>query len=153
MRLLAVENIALQYGDKPLLTDVTLQINQGDKIGLIGVNGTGKSTLLKILAGKEVPERGSVFVQPGTRVVYLPQNPVFTPGATVIEQVMRQADSRALEGEYKAKSLLTRLGVVDFEEKGGSSFRRTEKTIGLGGGLGIAQRCVDFGRTDQSSGL
>lgn len=117
MRLLAVENIALQYGDKPLLTDVTLQINQGDKIGLIGVNGTGKSTLLKILAGKEVPERGSVFVQPGTRVVYLPQNPVFTPGATVIEQVMRQADSRALEGEYKAKSLLTRLGVVDFEEK------------------------------------
>lgn len=117
MRLQAVENIALQYGDKPLLTDVTLQINQGDKIGLIGVNGTGKSTLLKILAGKEVPERGSVFVQPGTRVVYLPQNPVFTPGATVIEQVMRQADSRALEGEYKAKSLLTRLGVVDFEEK------------------------------------
>lgn len=116
MRLLAVENIALQYGDKPLLTDVTLQINQGDKIGLIGVNGTGKSTLLKILAGKEVPERGGVFLQPGTRVVYLPQNPVFTPGATVIEQVMRQADSRALEGEYKAKSLLTRLGVVDFEE-------------------------------------
>ena len=116
MRLLAVENIALQYGDKPLLTDVTLQINQGDKIGLIGVNGTGKSTLLKILAGKEVPERGGVFLQPGTRVVYLPQNPVFTPGATVIEQVMRQADSRALEGEYKAKSLLTRLGVADFEE-------------------------------------
>ena len=62
MRLLAVENIALQYGDKPLLTDVTLQINQGDKIGLIGVNGTGKSTLLKILAGKEVPERGGVFL-------------------------------------------------------------------------------------------
>lgn len=135
MRLLAVENIALQYGDKPLLTDVTLQINQGDKIGLIGVNGTGKSTLLKILAGKEVPERGGVFLQPGTRVVYLPQNPVFTPGATVIEQVMRQADSRALEGEYKAKSLLTRLGVVDFEEKGDHLSGGQKKRLALAAAL------------------
>ena len=59
MRVLAAENISKRYGERALLSDVTLQINQGDKIGLIGVNGTGKSTLLRLLAGEEVPDGGS----------------------------------------------------------------------------------------------
>ena len=94
MRVLAAENISKRYGERALLSDVTLQINQGDKIGLIGVNGTGKSTLLRLLAGEEVPDGGSVFCQPGQRVAYLPQNPAFAPEDTVLEHVLRYAGLR-----------------------------------------------------------
>jgi len=109
---LAAENISKSYGERALLSDVTLQINQGDKIGLIGVNGTGKSTLLRLLAGEEAPDSGSIFCQPGHRVAYLPQNPVFAPEDTVLEHVLRGAGRDVQEESYRAKAILTRLSSI-----------------------------------------
>ncbi|MDF2632737.1 MAG: hypothetical protein K0Q85_1333, partial [Caproiciproducens sp.] len=80
MLLLTAEKIRKSYSEKILLNDVVLGINDGDKIGLIGINGTGKSTLLKIVAGLETPDSGTITKAGGVRVGYLPQNPVFEDG-------------------------------------------------------------------------
>lgn len=87
MNILSAENVYKSYGDKVLVDSVSFGIEEGDRIGLIGVNGTGKSTLLKLVAGLESPESGTVTL--GGRIVvhYLPQEPVFDPAATVLEQV------------------------------------------------------------------
>lgn len=78
MILLNAENLSKGYSDRQLLDGCSLAINEGDKIGLIGVNGTGKSTLLKIIAGLDFPDSGTVTRAGGVRVAYLPQNPVFS---------------------------------------------------------------------------
>lgn len=74
--LLSAEHISKNYGTKQLLDDVTLYLNAGEKIGIIGVNGTGKSTLLKILSGVEEPDSGNLARDPNIQIAYLPQNPV-----------------------------------------------------------------------------
>lgn len=117
MLLLSAEKINKSYSEKILLKDAVLEIQEGDKIGLIGVNGTGKSTLLKIIAGLETPDSGTVTKARGMRVGYLPQNPVFAEGITVLEQVkhgiaLQQRESK----EYECKAILTRLGIADFDE-------------------------------------
>ena len=110
MVLLNAEHLVKNYTEKPLLTDVSLVIEEGDKVGVIGVNGTGKSPLLKILAGKEEPEGGKITRAAGLTVGYLPQNPDFDPAATVLEQALAavHAEKRE-EKEYLCKSLLTQL--------------------------------------------
>ena len=75
MNLMTLENISKSYSEKILLKDISLGINEGEKIGIIGVNGTGKSTLLKIIAGVEVPDDGTIIKANRVRVEYLPQNP------------------------------------------------------------------------------
>ena len=89
MHLLSVENISKSYGEKKLLNGVSLGLNEGDKIGLIGLNGTGKSTLLKIIADVEKADGGSIIRGTSVRIEYLPQNPVFDLVATVLEQVFK----------------------------------------------------------------
>ncbi len=89
MNLLTAENISKSYSEKQLLEKINLGINEGDKIGLIGVNGTGKSTLLKIIAGVEKADQGEVIKGNSVRIEYLPQNPYFDPEATVLEQVFK----------------------------------------------------------------
>ncbi|MGL5915713.1 MAG: ATP-binding cassette domain-containing protein, partial [Culicoidibacterales bacterium] len=89
MNIMSVENISKSYGMKKLIEDFSFGIHKGEKIGIIGVNGTGKSTLLKILAGKEEPETGKVVKGSQIRVEYLAQDPEFDPQATVIEQVFK----------------------------------------------------------------
>lgn len=89
MNLLTAENISKSYNEKKLFDDINLGINEGDKIGLIGVNGTGKTTLLKILAGFEQPDTGKVTKGSTVNIEYLPQNPVFDTQSTVLEQVFR----------------------------------------------------------------
>lgn len=89
MNLLSAENISKSYSEKKLLCNVNLGINEGDKIGLIGINGTGKTTLLKIIAGVEQPDEGMVVRGNSVRIEYLPQNPYFDPEATVLEQVFK----------------------------------------------------------------
>lgn len=117
MLLLTAEKIRKSYSEKTLLNDVTLGINSGDKIGIIGINGTGKSTLLKIVAGLETPDSGSVTKAGGVRVGYLPQNPVFEAGATVLKQVMLGiAEQQRESKEYECKSILTKLGITNFDE-------------------------------------
>ena len=87
MNLLTVEGITKTFGDKLIFDNITFGIDAGDKAGLIGVNGTGKSTLLKIVAGEEVPDSGQVVKMNGLRIGYLPQTPEFDPEDTVLSQV------------------------------------------------------------------
>lgn len=89
MNVLTAENLTKSYGEKVLFADISFGIDEGEKIGIIGVNGTGKSTLLKILAGIEGTERGSVTMGNSVRFEYLPQNPDFEDGATVLQQVFK----------------------------------------------------------------
>jgi ABC transport system ATP-binding/permease protein len=89
MNLLSAENISKSYSEKQLLNNINLGINEGDKIGLIGVNGTGKSTFLKILAGFEDTDLGRVLVGNSVKIEYLSQNPIFDTEATVLQQVFK----------------------------------------------------------------
>ena len=117
MLLLTAEKIRKSYTEKILLKDVVLGINSGDKIGLIGTNGTGKSTLLKIIAGLDDPDSGTVTRSGGVRVGYLPQNPVFEDGVTVLGQVMRGiAEQQRESKEYECKAILTKLGISEFDK-------------------------------------
>lgn len=117
MLLLTADKITKRYTEKALLQDVVLGINEGDKIGLIGVNGTGKSTLLKIIAGVETPDSGVITKANGVRVGYLPQNPVFEDGLTVLEQALKGISMQQRESkEYECKSILTKLGLSNFDE-------------------------------------
>ncbi len=132
MLLLTAEKIKKSYSEKILLNDVVLGINTGDKIGLIGVNGTGKSTLLKIIAGVETPDSGSVTKSGGVQVGYLPQNPVFEEGATVLQQAMRGISRQQRESkEYECKSILTKLGISDFDEPVGHLSGGQKKRVSL----------------------
>ena len=82
---LQVENLTKSYGDRMLFRDVTFGIYEGDKVGIIAKNGTGKSTLLSIIAGKEAPDSGNITFHNGLRVGYLEQTPAFAPGTTVMD--------------------------------------------------------------------
>lgn len=87
MNVLSIENLTKSYGERVLFADVTFGVDEGDKIGLIGVNGTGKSTFLKLVAGVEQADAGKVTKGSSVQVQYLPQNPEFDEAATVLEQV------------------------------------------------------------------
>ena len=89
MNVLTAENLTKSYGEKVLFADISFGIEEGEKIGIIGVNGTGKSTLLKILAGVEWPDQGKVTTGNSVRLEYLPQNPEFEETATVLQQVFK----------------------------------------------------------------
>ncbi|WP_425449134.1 ABC-F family ATP-binding cassette domain-containing protein [Dethiothermospora halolimnae] len=102
MNILSVENIYKSYTEKQLLNNISLGINEGNKIGLIGVNGTGKSTLLKIITGIEKPDKGRIIKNNNTRIEYLSQNPHFDREATVLEQVFKgNSDIMKLVREYQ----------------------------------------------------
>lgn len=115
--LLSAEAVTKTYGDRTLLDGVSLYLEKGDKVGVVGLNGGGKSTLLRLLAGAEEPDGGSVLRDPNVRLEYLPQAPKFEPSRTVLEQVLLglSQEHRAL-AEYEAKATLTRLGVRRFDQ-------------------------------------
>lgn len=89
MNLLSIENLAKSYGERVLFANVSFGVDEGDKIGLIGVNGTGKSTFLKTVAGIEPADAGKVTLASGIQVGYLPQNPELDAGSTVLAQVFK----------------------------------------------------------------
>ncbi|WZL73310.1 ABC-F family ATP-binding cassette domain-containing protein [Clostridiaceae bacterium 35-E11] len=89
MNLISIENISKSYTEKPLLDNINFGIDGGDKIGLIGINGTGKTTLLKIIAGVEQPDEGRVIKGNSVRIEYLPQNPDFDSNAVILEQIFK----------------------------------------------------------------
>ncbi|WP_312091371.1 ATP-binding cassette domain-containing protein, partial [Aminipila sp.] len=116
MILLNAANISKSYTEKPLLTDLSFSIHEGDKIGLIGVNGTGKSTLLRIAAGMEEPDQGDVIKTKGVRIGFLPQMPIFDSESTILQQVMDTLEQSNREAsEYECKAMLMDLGISDFE--------------------------------------
>ena len=154
MNLITLENISKSYSEKKLLEDISLGINDKEKIGLIGVNGTGKSTLLKIIAGAEIPDDGTITKANKVRIEYLPQNPYYDENATVLEQVFKgTCEEMKIIGDYQdvldkinksydeklndrllklqekmdalnlwdlessAKTVLTKLGMKDFNQK------------------------------------
>ena len=112
--LISAEHLSINFGSRQLLDDVDFYLNEGDKTGIIGINGTGKSTLLKVLAGKLPPDSGTIARRPNLQVSMLPQNPEMHDGLTVLEQVFASMppDLRQIS-EYEAKSMLTRLGLAD----------------------------------------
>ena len=114
--ILSAEHITKAYTLKKLLTDVTLYIGEHDRIGVVGINGTGKSTLLKILAGIEEPDSGTVMRKNGLRVSFLPQMPDYSVERTAVEQVLFDAPKDVgAPDEYEAKTLLSRFGISDFD--------------------------------------
>ncbi len=114
--ILSAEHINKAYTLKKLLTDVTLYIGEHDRIGVVGVNGTGKSTLLKILAGLEEPDSGTVMRKNGLRVSFLPQMPDYSVERTAVEQVLFDAPKDVgAPDEYEAKTLLSQFGISDFD--------------------------------------
>jgi len=173
MNILSTENLSKSYGMKNLFSHISFGIDEYDKIGLIGVNGTGKSTFLKILSGLEEADEGKVTVGSAVEVQYLPQNPEFNLQDTVLEQVFKgysplmkllreyeQAllttsqcpDDEALQKrlialgqqmdamngwqlESEAKSILTKLGITDFEAQVGQLSGGQRKRIALAGAL------------------
>ncbi len=119
MNLVTAEHLTKSYTERLLFDDTDFSINEGDKIGLIGINGTGKSTLLKMVAGLEEPDSGRIVRGRNLDIRYLPQNPVFHPGETVLESVLRENEGHehVWDLESQAKSMLNRLGIPDFNEK------------------------------------
>ena len=134
--LLSAEHISINFGSRQLLEDVNFYLNEGDKVGIIGINGTGKSTFLKVLAGITEPDGGTISRNPNVQVSFLPQNPVMDDGATVLEQVFLHfsPEFRALN-EYEAKSMLNRLGLPDFDQKVGTLSGGQRKRVALAAAL------------------
>lgn len=112
MNILNAEKISKTYGEKVLFDKVVLGVNKGDKIGVIGLNGTGKSTFLKIIAGIEEPDAGEIVSGRGVTVSYLAQAPQFNPGDTIVGYVIKDKNNAS---EAEAKTILTKLGITDFD--------------------------------------
>lgn len=109
MNVINVENITKIYGDKLIFQEASLGIQEGEKIGIVGINGTGKSTFLKLIAGLEEPDEGQVVCQNGRKMAYLPQNPTM-PMEWTIKNYMEQCPE-----PWKAESILNRLGIMEQE--------------------------------------
>lgn len=119
--LLSAEHLSINFGSRSLLEDVNFYLNEGDKVGVIGVNGAGKSTFLRVLSGDAEPDGGSVARDPNVQLSRLSQNPKMDDGATVLEYVLSQcpAEFREISG-YEAKAMLTKLGIGDVDQKIGT---------------------------------
>lgn len=113
MNILNIEHVSKTFGEKRILDDVSYGVHEGDKIGVIGINGTGKTTLLKIIAGIEEPDEGHVITQNGLRITYLPQNPEFPKDATVLSYVMDGVKEHEWDSESDAKTILNKLDLTD----------------------------------------
>lgn len=132
MNILSLENITHSYTERKLFDNTSFYLHEGEKVGVIGINGTGKSTLLKIMAGLEVPDEGEVIKASNMMIHYLPQNPKFNDGDTVLESVQNMIYHHANENELvKAKSMMTRLGITDFEQKTGELSGGQRKRLAL----------------------
>ena len=133
MSILTIDNITKAYGERKLFHHASFFLEEGEKVGVIGINGTGKTTLLKIIAGLEEPDQGRVVMANHCMVRFLPQNPYFDGKETVLEAVLRDNRTESNEGYIAsdAKAMLTRLGVTDFEEPCGQLSGGQKKRLAL----------------------
>lgn len=133
MNILTVDNITKAYGERKLFSNASFYLEEGEKAGIIGINGTGKSTLLKIIAGLEDVDEGQVIMANHCMVRFLPQNPQFREEETVLEAVLRGNEDANHGGtiEADAKAMLTRLGVTDFDQPCGQLSGGQRKRLAL----------------------
>ncbi len=119
MNLVTIEHLKKSYTERLLFDDADFSINEDEKIGLIGINGTGKSTLLKIVADLEEPDEGTVVRGRNLHWRYLPQNPVFTAGDTILQSIVKDNErhEHLWNLESQAKTMLTKVGIFDFDAK------------------------------------
>ena len=130
--LISAEHLNINFGSRQLLQDVDFYLKEGDKTGVIGINGTGKSTFLRVIAGQLPPDSGTIARKPNLQISMLQQNPQMQDKATILEQVLSSMPPQYREvSEYEAKAMLMRLGLSD-----------TERRIGTlsGGALRCARR-------------
>lgn len=136
MILLSAQNISKTYMERKVLDNVSFFLNEGDKVGIIGINGTGKSTLLRILAGAEESDSGNVIRTSGVRISYLPQIPEFAPHGSVLEQVMLHLPADLKEAkEFEAKSILGKLGITDVSRDIGTLSGGERRRAGIAAAL------------------
>ena len=134
MNILTADNITKAYGERRLLDGASFFLQEGEKVGIIGINGTVKSTLLKILAGMEEPDEGKVIRAQGMVVRFLPQHPSFRPEDTLIEALLREngkTEEEATDLITDAKNMMTRLGITDFNETCGHLSGGQKKRLAL----------------------
>ena len=143
MNLLTVDHITKVYTQRELFHDASFYLQDGEKVGIIGINGTGKSTLLKIMAGLEEPDAGNVVRANHLVIRYLPQMPEFDPQKGALENVLsyaqigsvhQQEDREEHEKwnlESNAKSMMTRLGIYNFDEPVGHLSGGQRKRLAL----------------------
>lgn len=143
MNLLTVDNITKTYTQRRLFEQTSFYLQEGEKVGIIGINGTGKSTLLKIIAGLEEPDEGKVIRANQLVIHYLPQMPEFDPKASTLESVLSYAsmgsshekqqreEHEKWELESTAKSMMTKLGIYDFAEETGHLSGGQRKRLAL----------------------
>ena len=118
MSVINVEHISKLYGDKMILEDLSCSVDEGDKIGIIGINGTGKSTLLRIIAGEEEADEGKIIFSNGMTIGWMGQNPEFDEESSILKYV---CEGKKIEDDYGyesyAKAMLTVLELENFDEK------------------------------------
>ena len=137
MNIINVENITKSYTGRKLFSKASFYVQEKEKIGIIGINGTGKSTLLKIIAGCEEPEEGTVTTANHIVINYLSQNPDYDDNSSVIDHVLDQIISSELDEQHRwsmesdAKALLNKLGIIDINQKMGELSGGQRKRIAL----------------------
>lgn len=134
MNILTVDNISKAYGVRKIFDQTGFYLQEGDKAGIIGINGMGKTTLLRMIVGLEEPDEGQIIRANHAVISYLPQNPNFAPEMTVIEAVesgIHREDMDELSITAEAKSMLTKLGVMDFEQPCGELSGGQRKRLAL----------------------
>lgn len=129
MNILSIENITKSFGGRLLFDNASFYLQEGEKVGVIGINGTGKSTLLKMMADLEKPDMGTVTKANHVVVSLLPQHPVFQERDTVLETVLKRCIAE--NKEIQAKIMLTKLGVTDFEAECGTLSGGQRKRLAL----------------------
>ncbi|MEG2058483.1 MAG: ABC-F family ATP-binding cassette domain-containing protein [Lachnospiraceae bacterium] len=119
MNLLTIENLTKSYTDRKLFDKASFSLQEGEKVGILGINGTGKSTLLKIIAGLEEADEGNLAKANHVVIRYLPQNPILQEELTVLESVLKQNQTKENQWsiESEAKTMLTKVGVYDFAQR------------------------------------
>lgn len=145
MNLLSIEHLTKSYTERLLFEEASFYLQEGEKVGIIGMNGTGKSTLLNIMAGQEQPDEGTVVTANHVVVAHLSQHPVFEEDMTVLDCVLsghgggrraaQDAPEDMTELTTRAKTMLTRLGITNFDQKAGELSGGQRKRLALVGVL------------------
>ncbi len=134
MTLISVEHLTHTYTGRLLFDDASFYLNDNEKTGIVGINGTGKSTLLKIIAGIEEPDQGTVTTSQNLRTGYLPQTPLFDEGLCVLDAALPLKDDISGEPSAfmpQAEKLLNKLGITDFSQNISNLSGGQQKRIAL----------------------